>query len=145
MVGGTFRNFSKVKISHLKVSAPWQVCNCNLNRTNNDLVHKRTLNHLAKFNHLATWLSVPLQILSFVLEFHELNTFLKLNPKFNFNIILSSAIKSHAFIPYKKSCFYKMKSFGKRKVLYFCLRLFSRKYTLQSFHSKYLRNCYRSC
>ena len=77
---------------------------------------------------MATWLSVPLQLLSFVLEFNELNTFLKLNPKFNFNIILSSTIKSHAFIPYKKSCFYKMKSSGKRKLLNFCLRSFSRKY-----------------
>ena len=57
--------------------------------------------------------------------------------------VLSSAIKSHAFIPYKRNCFYKMKSFGKRKVLYFCFRLFSRRCALQSFHSKYLRNCYR--
>ena len=102
-----------------------------MKRTHNHLVRKRTLNHLAEFNHFATWLSVTLQILSFVLEFHELNTFLKLSPNFlrrvNYNIILSSAIKSHAFIPYKESCFYKMKSFGKRKVLYFCLRLISRK------------------
>ena len=43
----------------------------------------------------------------------------------------------------KKSCFYK-KSFGKRKLLYFWLRLFSRKCALQSFHSKHLRNCYRN-
>ena len=118
-----------------------------MKQTQNHLVRKRTLNHLAKFNHFAAWLSVPLQILSFILEFHELNTFLKLSPNFlkrvNYNIILSSAIESHAFIPSKKSCFYKMKSFGKRTVLCFCLRLYLRECALQSFHSKYLRDCYR--
>ena len=88
-----------------------------MSRTQNHLVCKRVLNHLSKFNHLAKWLSYPLQILSFVIEFNGLNTFLKLNPKFNFNIIFSSAFKSHTFIPYKKSCFYKMKSFGKRRLL----------------------------
>ena len=125
----------------------WSLSNCNVKQTQNHLLRKRTLNHLAKFNHFAAWLSVPLQILSFILEFHELNNFLKLSPNFlkrvNYNIILSSAIESHAFIPSKKSCFYKIKSFGKRTVLCFCLRLYLRKCALQSFHSKYLRDCYR--
>ena len=49
--------------------------------------------------------SVPLQILSFVQEFNELNTFLKLNPEFNFNIILNLAIKNHDFIPYNRGVF----------------------------------------
>ena len=59
--------------------------------------------------------------------------------------MLSSAIKSDAFISYKKSCFSKMKSLEKKKVLYFCLRLLSQKCALQSFHRSYLRNCYRPC
>ena len=35
--------------------------------------------------------------------------------------MLSSAIKTDAFLLYKKSCFYNMKSLEKRKVLYFAL------------------------
>ena len=46
-------------------------------------------------------------------------------------------------MPYKKDCFYKTKSFEKKKILYFCLRLLSRKCVLQSFDPKCLRNCYR--
>ena len=60
--------------------------------------------------------------------------------RFNFNIMLKSAIKRDAFIAYKKSIFYKMKSLEKRKVLYFCLRLLSQKCALQTFHPKYLRD-----
>ena len=41
--------------------------------------------------------------------------------------MLSSAIKSDSFTSYKKIYFCKMKSLGKRKVLYFCFRLLSRK------------------
>ena len=37
--------------------------------------------------------------------------------RFNFNIMLKSAITRDAFIAYKKSIFYKMKSLEKRKVL----------------------------
>ena len=32
--------------------------------------------------------------------------------------MLSSTIKSNAFIPYKKSCFYKMTNLQRRKALY---------------------------
>ena len=45
--------------------------------------------------------------------------------------MLSSAIKSNAFIPYKESCFYKMTNLEMRKVLYFCLRLLPRKCVLR--------------
>ena len=57
---------------------------------------------------------------SLTLFWNEVKHFLR---RVNFNIILSSANKSNAFIPYKKSCFYKMKSLEKRKVLWFRLRL----------------------
>ena len=62
----------------------------------------------------------------------------------NFNIMLSSAIKSDAFIPYKKSGFYKMKNLKKRKILRFCLSLLPQKCALQSSAPKYLKNCYRT-
>ena len=45
----------------------------------------------------------------------------------NFNIMLNSAIKSDAFISYKKSGFYKMKNLKKRKLLRFCLSLLPQK------------------
>ena len=35
-------------------------CDCNWIRTHNHLIHKRTLNHLAKLASLAKWLSVRL-------------------------------------------------------------------------------------
>ena len=40
----------------------WSLSDCNWTRTQNHLVHKPTLNHLAKFNHLPKWLSVRLRI-----------------------------------------------------------------------------------
>ena len=56
--------------------------------------------------------------------------------------MLSSATKSDAFIPYKKSCFYKIKSREKSKVLYFSLKVIVKKCALQNFHPKYNKNCY---
>ena len=38
----------------------WSLSDCNCTRTHNHLVHKRTLNHLAKLASLAKWLSVRL-------------------------------------------------------------------------------------
>ena len=38
--------------------------NCNWTRTHDHLVHKRTLNHLAKLASLAKWLSVRLRTIS---------------------------------------------------------------------------------
>ena len=46
----------------------WSLTDCNGIRTHNHLVRKRTLNHLAKFSHLASlakWLSVRLQTCGF--------------------------------------------------------------------------------
>ena len=53
--------------------------------------------------------------------------------------MLSSAIESDAFLPYKKSGFYKMKSLKKRKVLCFCLSLLPQKCALQSSDPTYLK------
>ena len=47
--------------------------------------------------------------------------------------MLSSATKSNAFISYKESRFYKMTDLEGKKLLYFCLRLLSRKCALQTF------------
>ena len=59
--------------------------------------------------------------------------------------MLSSAIKSDAFIPYKKSCFYKLFLLFrvlKREVALFFPKVMSQNCPLQSFYPKYLKNCY---
>ena len=47
--------------------------------------------------------------------------------------MLSSTIKSNAFIPYRESCFNKMTNLERRKVFYFCLRLLSRNVLCKAF------------
>ena len=38
----------------------WSLSDCNWSRTNNNLIHKRKLNHLVNWSNLAKWLSVRL-------------------------------------------------------------------------------------
>ena len=51
--------FSICFSEHLRIAFPY-LSDCNWIRTHNHLVHKRTLNHLAKLASLAKWLSVRL-------------------------------------------------------------------------------------